>query len=170
MHGLGDLMRALFGGDIPQEPLALTQVAFRAAVVYLGSLILVRLGKSRLIGRLTPLDIISGFVLGSLLSRGITGHASISATLVGSAVLIGIHWICAGLAVYSHRFGNLIKGRSFLVVDRGQMLTKNMRHAQISVDDLWEELRLHDVTQLDEVEQAFKERNGEISVIKKRTR
>lgn len=167
MVSMSELLRLLFGGDMPQQPLTLIQIAARATVVYLGGLVLVRMGKSRLIGRITPLDVILGFILGSLLSRGITGHASISGTLVGSAALIAVHWLCTALAYRSHRFGNLIKGRAVLVVDRGRMNLENMRHSEISEDDLCEELRLRGVKRLDEVDQAFKERNGQISVILK---
>jgi len=60
--------------------------------VYVIGVAIVRLGKSRLIGRSTSLDVILGFILGSLLSRGITGHASISGTAVRSAALVAMHW------------------------------------------------------------------------------
>jgi uncharacterized membrane protein YcaP (DUF421 family) len=162
---IATFLQFLFGGDMPQEPLTLLQISCRAIFVYFGGLIIVRIGKSRLVGRLTPLDIILGFILGSLLSRGITGHASISGTMMGSTALIAAHWSCTALAYHSHRFGNLIKGHAYLVVDRGRMLRENMRHSEISEEDLCEELRLHGVNRLDDVEQAIKERNGQISVI-----
>ncbi len=60
--------------------------------MYLAGLVVVRIGKSRLISRTTSLDVILGFILGSLLSRGITGHASISGTIVASAVIVAVHW------------------------------------------------------------------------------
>ena len=133
---------------MPLEPLTLLQTTCRAVLVYFGGLILVRIGKSRLVGRITSLDIILGFILGSLLSRGITGHASISGTMVGSAALIAAHWSCTALAYRSHLFGNLIKGHTCLVIDRGRMLRENMRHSAISEEDLCEELRLHGVNRV----------------------
>jgi uncharacterized membrane protein YcaP (DUF421 family) len=161
------LLNQTFGGDVPREPLALYQVAARAALVYLVGLTVVRIGKSRGIGRLTSLDIILGFILGSLLSRGITGHASLSATAVGSVALVATHWLITFLACRSHRLGILIKGRSTLVVVDGKMQRDNMRRSHISEHDLDEELRLHGVDDLQRVKRAYKERNGEISVITK---
>src|SRR5947209_3492462 len=100
--GLGDItfnvqaqrwLHEIFGGDIPDDPLKLHQIAARAVVVYLVGLLIVRIGKSRVISRVTSLDVILGFILGSLLSRGITGHASISGTAVASAAIIFVHWL-----------------------------------------------------------------------------
>src|SRR4051812_49251987 len=82
-HGL----HFVFGGDFPDDPPKVHQVMARAVLVYLAGLAIIRLGKSRSVGRMTPLDVLLGFVLGSLLSRGITGHASISGTVASSAIL-----------------------------------------------------------------------------------
>src|SRR5262245_66541786 len=109
---LGQALHIVFGGDFPDDPLQVHQVMTRAVVVYLGGLAIIRLGKSRSVGRMTPLDVVLGFVLGSLLSRGITGHASISNTLASSAALVATHWILTWLACRSHWFGDLVKGRA----------------------------------------------------------
>jgi uncharacterized membrane protein YcaP (DUF421 family) len=162
--GLG--LEWLFGGDTPEPPLHLHQVAARAITIYFVGLILVRIGKSRMIGRTTALDIILGFILGSILARGITGNASISGTTTAAAVLIASHWFFTSLACRSHRFGNLIKGQDYrpLIID-GQLQRHNMRHSNLSEHDVMEELRLHGVAKIDEVTAAYKERNGQVSVI-----
>ncbi|HEY2826106.1 MAG TPA: YetF domain-containing protein [Pirellulales bacterium] len=165
VQSLGNILHQLFGGDLPEEPLALYQVAARGVAIYLGGLIIVRIGKSRLISRTTSLDVILGFILGSLLSRGITGHASISGTLLSSAVIVGVHWVLTAIACRSHWFGTLFKGNSELVVDNGRALIHTMRKAHISDHDLFEQLRLRGIDDLQQVRAAFKERNGEISVL-----
>ena len=162
---LGTILQQAFGGDVPIEPLSVYQVAARAALVYLAGLIVVRIGKSRLISRTTSLDVILGFILGSLLSRGITGHASISGTIIASAVIVAVHWVLTYIACRSHGFGNLLKGNPELVVENGRAHYKAMRHSHISDHDLIEQLRLRGVDNLHEVRAAFKERNGEISVL-----
>src|SRR5438094_7160067 len=106
----------LFGGDYPDDPLKLHQVAVRAIVIYIAGVAIVRIGKSRVISRLTPLDVILGFVLGSLLSRGITGHASLSGTTMASAALVAAHWLLTWLACRWHWFGNLVNGPAVLIV------------------------------------------------------
>lgn len=166
--GMGalDTLSWLFGGDAPQEPLRLHQVAARAVAIYIIGLAIVRLGKSRLISRATALDVILGFILGSLLSRAITGHASLSGTTVASAALVAAHWSFTALGFHCHWFGALIKGHAVPVVEDGQLHRDNLRSSHISEADLLGELRLQGVDRIDKVKGAFKERNGEISVIK----
>lgn len=157
-----------FGGDAPDGQIGLLQIAARGALVYMLGVIIVRIGKGRMIGRATALDVITGFILGSLLSRAITGHASLSETIVASLTLIFVHWMLTYIAVEWHWFGNLFKGHSHRVVVQGQMQVDEMRHSHISEHDLLAAIRLQGARNLAEVEEAWKERSGEISVIRRR--
>jgi len=168
MTTFSQMMEWIFGGDVPQDPLCLHQIAMRAVAVYVLGLLVVRLGKSRLISRASALDVILGFILGSLLSRGITGHASISGTFVASAVLVAMHSLFTAIGFHWHTFGSMIKGHVRPVIDDGRPLEANLRRSHISEEDLLGELRLQGVESCAQVERAFKERNGEVSVIKKR--
>jgi uncharacterized membrane protein YcaP (DUF421 family) len=167
VQSLGSILHDAFGGDYPDAPLALHQIAARAAIVYLAGLAVVRVGKSRLISRTTSLDVILGFILGSLLSRGITGTGSISGAILASAVIVAIHWILTSMAYRWHGFGNFVKGHERIVVDDGRILTDVMRRANISPHDLVEQMRLKGIDEIAQVQRAYKERNGEISFIRR---
>jgi uncharacterized membrane protein YcaP (DUF421 family) len=167
VQSLGAFLQDVFGGDYPIEPLALHQIGARAAIVYLAGLAVVRIGKSRLISRTTSLDVILGFILGSLLSRGITGNGSISGALLASAVIVAIHWFLTSMAYRWHGFGNLVKGHERLVIDNGRILPDLLRRSNISQHDLVEQMRLKGIDDLAQVERAYKERNGEISFIRR---
>lgn len=156
-----------FGGDAPGQDLAMHQVAARCALVYVLGLLLVRIGKSRMIGRATPLDVVVAFMLGSLLSRGITGDASLSGTIAASLTLILAHWLLTYAAMRSHWFGRIFKGNAHRIVLNGQMLQQEMRRSHISEHDLIASLRLEGVSDISQVAEAWKERSGEISVIRK---
>ena len=163
------LLKTIFGGDTPEASLAWPQIAARGALIYIAGLLLIRLGKSRLLGRSTPLDVILAFVLGSVLSRGINGSASLSGSVVAAATLIAMHWVFTELACRSHWCGRLIKGNSHVLVENGKILWENMRRSHISKNDLEEELRLNaNVADVGEVQIAVKERSGEVGVVKKK--
>jgi uncharacterized membrane protein YcaP (DUF421 family) len=168
LQQIGEYLNIVFGGDIPADPLRLHQVAARAILVFLVGLAIVRIGKSRLISRATSLDVILGFTLGSILSRGITGNASLSATVVAAAALVAAHWLLTWLACRSHTLGKLVKGNAKLLAKDGKPLRENMNHAHISDRDLEEGLHLSGIDELADVRLAYKERNGEVSVIKRK--
>jgi len=162
-----NLWKLVFGPDIPQQPLPVYQIAARAILIYLIGVAIVRVGKSRLISRVTTVDVLLGFILGSLLSRGITGSASLSATTISSAMIVATHFVLTSLAMRSKWFETLIKGHTRVVMEDGQVFRHNLHISHISDDDLEEELRLNGIESHDQVKVAYKERNGEVSVIKK---
>ena len=159
-QSVGAVLERVFGGDYPpKDGLQLHQAAARAVVVYFVGLLIVRVGKSRLIARITSVDIILGFILGSLLARGITGSASISGTTVASAAVVACHWLFTYLAFRWHGFGTLLKGRYLrpLVID-GKMQFENMRRSHLSEHDVMEEVRLNGIDDIADVARAYKER------------
>jgi uncharacterized membrane protein YcaP (DUF421 family) len=161
-----ELIHYLLGGDTPERSLTMLQVAVRATVVYIVGIVIVRVGKSRLIGRATPLDVILGFILGSVLGRGITGSATVSSTAVATAVLVFLHWLLTWGTVRSHRLGLLIKGVPKLIVEDGQIKKDVMHGSHISEQDLLEALRTHASTEdPQQIRAAYKERSGDISII-----
>lgn len=153
---------------MPHGNLAWWQVSFRAVIMFLAGLAFVRWGKSRLLSRATALDVLLAFILGSLLSRAILGSAALSSASVASFTLIALHRFLSFLAMKSHVWGCLVKGRTYELVKDGQIITENLRRSHLSERDLFEALRLQaNVNSLDEVESAYKERSGEIGVVRK---
>jgi len=130
------------------------------------SLALVRYGKSRFISQASAIDVLIVLILGSLLSRGITGSASITATMVASTVLVVFHFSLTWAACHSHRIGSLVKGNPRALIEHGAINWPQMRRSHISQNDLIEALRLRTGSDdLSQIKVAYKERNGAVSFI-----
>jgi uncharacterized membrane protein YcaP (DUF421 family) len=98
----------------------------------------------------------------------VNGTAAFFPTLGAGFVLVGLHAIIAKLAFRSHKFGILVKGRSETIVENGKTIEAKMSRAKISEMDLLEEARLKGkVAQVEQIQLATLERNGEISIIPK---
>jgi uncharacterized membrane protein YcaP (DUF421 family) len=80
-------IQVIFGGDEPQRPLTLLQVMDRSLLLLFVGIAFVRIGKSLLLARATAVDTLMGLILGSVLSRGMTGSASLSETIASTAAL-----------------------------------------------------------------------------------
>lgn len=146
------------------------QVSLRAIVIYLGGLAILRVGENRFLGKFTAFDIILGFVLGGILSRAINGSGPLFPTLVATTLLVSLHFLLARTAFYSRRFGQMVKGMPELLVKDGEVVWEGMRAKSLSERDLEEALRLKaSLVDCKEVEEARFERNGDISVIKKKS-
>jgi len=163
-----DLLTAVLGTGAATPIGPLVSVAVRAVLVYVAGLVVVRLGKNRLLGRATAFDIILAFILGSLFSRAVNGSASLVPTLAAALVLVGLHGALAALARRSERLDDLVKGRRLVLVRDGRIEGHNLRRADLSERDLREELRLEaGIGTLDEVAEVSMERNGRLSVVER---
>ncbi len=159
-------LNALLGTDAQSHELSALQMGIRALVVYLVTLLVVRLAKKRFMGRATAFDVILGIMLGSLASRAITGTSPLVPTIVATAMLVFLHWIFSGVALRWHGFGVLIKGRPNLLVREGQADKPAMDKEHLTEHDLWEDLRTRGIANLAQVKEARLERSGQLSVIR----
>ena len=168
MGEVGDLLRAALGLGLDARDIGAAQMALRAVAVYAAALAMVRLGKKRFMGRATAFDVILGIMLGSVVSRAITGNAPFGPALAAAAALLAAHWLLSALAFRWHGLGTALKGRPRLLVRAGEPDRAAMRRAHMSEHDLREALRAEGVSRLEEVAEARLERSGRLSVIKAR--
>ncbi|WP_250427702.1 DUF421 domain-containing protein [Pontibacter ruber] len=146
------------------------QMSLRAVVVFLAALAIIRIGNPRIFGKSTAFDIVLGIMYGSLLSRAITGNSPLFPTIVASLVLVLLHRALASVA-YSMRWGSVsdfLKGRTITLIKDGKLQQEALRENSITENDLKEALRKQGCTDLEDVHTACLERNGDISVVKKK--
>jgi uncharacterized membrane protein YcaP (DUF421 family) len=163
---IGILLRWALGLGLDGDALSWAQMAIRAVVVYVVTVVIVRLGKKRFMGRATAFDVILGIMLGSIVSRAITGNAPFVPALAAGAALIAMHWLFSWIALRWHGFGTAIKGHTQLLVRNGEIDWRKMRAVHMTERDLWEDLRDKSIAELREVAEARLERDGGLSVIK----
>lgn len=156
-------------GDDPKI-LTFPQIAIRAIIVFIVTLIMVRLGDKRFLSKKTAFDAILGLILASMLARAVNGSAAFWPTLGGGFVLVGLHRLIAHLSRRCHKLGMLVKGTSDLVVRDGQLVESGMRRNDLTEHDIQEDMRLKgQVDDLSKIKVAYAERNGQISVVPKDT-
>ena len=149
------------------EPITALQMSLRSIVLFLYGIVLLRLAGTRIFGKSVPLDIIMSVIIGSNLSRCLTGNAPLLPTMVATAVLLALHWALAHLAQRSRGFANLVKGKPHVLVEDGEIDHAAMRHEGIGMRDLETAMREEDIVEIEGVRRATLERDGSISVIGK---
>ena len=61
----------------------------------------------------------------------------------------------------------VLEGEPLIVVQDGKLIDKNLKRERMTLEEVTESARMHEIGSLDEVQWAVLERNGEISFIKK---
>lgn len=143
------------------------QMTNRAIIIFAYALIIYRVAPRRSFAQLSAADIVLTVILGSSLSRALTGNAPVLPTLAATAVLVGLHAGLALLAPRSRLVSRVVKGRSVTLVKDGRPDWPAIRRLHLGEHDLMEHLRLNGLKSMEQVEEAHIERNGRISIIKK---
>jgi uncharacterized membrane protein YcaP (DUF421 family) len=161
-------MNAQLGFGTEPRNLTFAQVAVRGIIVFIVTLVMVRLGDKRFLSKKTAFDAILGLILASMLARAVNGSSAFWPTLGGGFVLVGLHRLIAFLSRRCHKFGMLVKGTSDLVVRDGQIVEVGMRRNDLTEHDLQEDMRLKgQVDDISQIKVAYAERNGHVSIVPK---
>jgi uncharacterized membrane protein YcaP (DUF421 family) len=156
---------------LDEDRLTAWQMGLRALVIYIIGLAMVRIGGGwRLFGQHAAFDVVLGIIFGSILSRAVNGSAPFFETLGSGIVLIVIHSIFAAIAFRSHTFGNLVKGRTQIVVKDGEFQRDTMARNWISERDIQAAIRTkYKIDDIEQIAVARLERSGDISGIERTT-
>lgn len=143
-----------------------SEMSVRALIIFLYGLTVTRLGAWRAFGRWSTPDIIVTIIVGSNLSRALTGPAPLLSTLVATSAFLLLWFLVSFAASRSDALDWLFKGSPIRLVHDGAIDEEAMRKAVVSKRDLLEGLRQKGVAQPMRVVTAFLERNGSITVIR----
>jgi uncharacterized membrane protein YcaP (DUF421 family) len=144
------------------------QMSIRAVIIFAYGVILLRLAGQRAFGRQSALDIVLTVLIGSNLSRAMTGGSPFLPTIAGSAALVLLYYASIHLTQRSNLVGFLLKGEHKYLVRDGSADPSAMRQVGISDRDLREAMRTEGVEELSDVKLAALERSGHISVVKRK--
>src|SRR3954453_20825436 len=131
-------MHAIFGSG---SDLAWYQECARAAVIFVYGLALVRIAGRRIFGKWWALDIVVSIIIGSNLSRILTGSAQLWGTLAATTLLVALHWVLARLGASSPGLSQIIEGDPIELARHGKAIAAILEHHSVSKSDLGEALR-----------------------------
>jgi uncharacterized membrane protein YcaP (DUF421 family) len=150
------------------KDLSVFQMCMRTILVFGITLMFIRISGKRAFGMRMPMDNVITILLGALLSRAIVGASPFIPTIASGFTIIILYRICAGLSVFSKLFGKVVKGKEEVIYKDGNMIKDTMNKCMVTEEDLLEEVRINsNLGSLEDVETAYVERNGEISIVKK---
>ena len=142
------------------------QECARAVVILFYGLALVRVAGRRVFGKWSALDIVVSIIVGSNLSRALTGNAPLLGTLLATTLLMMLHWILAQLAARSPRISELLEGAQIVLVRDGKADPACLKKQSISHADLNEALRQQSLEHVGHARLISLEPSGKITVLK----
>ena len=150
------------------ETMTWSQMTLRAMLIFVYGVVVFRFAYRRFFGQSTDFDIVVAVLIGSTMSRTLTGNAPLLPTLAATTTLVALHGALALMAWRWPLVGWLIKGSESRLIERGRMDRRAMLRSGVTEHDLLEAIRLKGSEGISNVEVAVLERSGKISVILRR--
>lgn len=141
-------------------------VLIRTIVLYLLIIIGLRLLGKRQLGELEPAELTLALIIADLASVPMQDNGiPLANGLIPIAVLLCLAMVLSVLQARSIRFRTLLCGRPSVVISDGVVIERELRRNRLTVDELLEELRIQGYAELQNIQYAVLETNGQLSVL-----
>ena len=140
----------------------------RAVILYIAVMVAVRIMGKRQIGELQPSELVITIILGDLASVPMqnTGIPLLNG-IVPIVTLVALEVGISVLSMKSKRVRRILSGKPSVIIRDGDIDYKELKYLRFSADDLMEELRGKDIINIDDVQLAIVDTNGEVCIVPK---
>lgn len=143
-------------------------VFIRTVILYAVIVVLMRLTGKRQIGQLELTELVTAFMISELASSPITDNSiPLLYGIIPAITLVCLEVFLSYAAIKSRKFRRLITGRALALVNKGKIDKEQMNKARITVEELLSAMRCNGISCMSDIEYAFLEQNGTISIIPK---
>lgn len=141
---------------------------FRAIILYIIVLIVMRLMGKREIGQLQPFELAISIMIADLASIPMTDTGvPITNGIIPILGLLVMHLLISIINMKSIKGREIICGKPSILIYRGKIDEKALRKERFTINELEERLRGNNIVNLGDVEYAILETSGQVTVIQK---
>ena len=143
-------------------------ILLRTLFFYFFVLIMYRIMGKREVGQLGVIDLIVSLLIAEMIAISIENFKSnIFNSITPILLLVFLELTLDYLSIKSKRFKNIFEGKPSIIINSGKINFKEMVKQRYTIDDLLFELRQKEIKSLEEIDYAFLETNGKLSIFKK---
>ena len=137
----------------------------RTILLYLVLITVVRMMGKRQIGQMEPSEFVVTMLVANLASIPMQdGGIPLFSGVIPILTVLGLELVLSVLSMKSVRLRKILCGKPVILVENGNILQQNLKKTRITLDELTGHLREKDVLDLQTVQYAILETNGNLSV------
>ena len=141
---------------------------FRAIVLYIVVLFVMRLMGKREIGQLQPFELAISIMIADLAATPMTESGiPITNGIIPILGLLVMHLIISVINLKSNKAREIICGKPSMLINRGKIDQKVLKKERFTINELEERLRDSNIFNIGDVEYAILETSGQVTVIPK---
>ena len=137
----------------------------RTIFLYLILIAVVRIMGKRQIGQMEASEFVVTMLVANLAAIPMQdGGIPLYSGLVPILTVLGVELVLSSLSLRSIRLRRLLCGKPVILIENGRILQENLRATRVTLDELMGHLREKDVLDVQTVQYAILETNGNLSV------
>lgn len=145
------------------------ELIVRGSAMYLFLFFLFRVVIKRRVGSVGMADILILVIVADAAQNGMSGeYRSVTEGFILVGTILGWSMLIDWLTYAFPALQKLLEPPPLLLIDDGRVLWRHLRHEFVSETELRSKLREHGVTEPSEVDKAYMEPDGQITVLKKK--
>jgi uncharacterized membrane protein YcaP (DUF421 family) len=141
-------------------------IIFRSVIVYLFIIFAIRLFGKKELTQLSIIDLV--FILlisNSVQNAMVGGNTTLIGGLTAVTSLFVVNWILKNLIFRSKNLSEMVQGNPLMLIYHGKIIQKHLDQAKLSNKELEAAIREHGVKDVQDVDLAILEVDGNISVL-----
>jgi uncharacterized membrane protein YcaP (DUF421 family) len=147
---------------------SLVEIVVRGTLMYLALFFLLRVVLKRQSGGVSITDILVIVLIADAAQNGMAGeYTSITEGLLLVGTILAWSFVIDWIAFHVPVFERFLSPPPLKLVENGRLLRRNLRKEYVTEDELMGQIRLKGLRHLNQVQAAFMESDGDISVIAK---
>ena len=139
-------------------------IVVSAVGVYVAVIVLTRIAGLRSLAKMSSFDFAATVAVGSTVASTALGSTPLANGVVALAMLYGLQYLIATLR-RRNVFRGAVDNEPMLLMVEGEIVEGNLRHARVSREELWAQLRLSGVQRREQVRAVILETTGDMSVL-----
>lgn len=143
------------------------KIVLLSGFAYFYALFLTRIMGRKLISQMTFFDFIVGVSMGSITSDVVLSPSGPLPSILMLLTFAGLTVIMGLSTIKSIQIRKFINSEPVVLIDRGQIVNKNMKKVRLTINDLMMMLREKNYFNISDIEYAIMETNGKLSALLK---
>jgi uncharacterized membrane protein YcaP (DUF421 family) len=142
------------------------QVVLRSVAVYFFIVIAIRIFGKKELAQLSVIDLVFILLISNAVQNAMVGpDTTLLGGLVAAGALFVTNYILKRVLFKNKNLNDILEGKAILLIYKGEVQQHNLDHAEITLEELEAAVREHGVQDIQKVDLALLEADGNISVI-----
>ncbi len=143
-------------------------VLLRTIILFIVVVVSLRIMGKRQIGQLQPYELVVAIMISELASLPMQDtRIPLIHGVIPIVTLLVIQIFISLIELKSSKAHSLIDGKPCIVINKGKLVISELKNQVFTVNDLLEELRINGYFNIEDIEYAILETNGQLSIVPK---